>query len=93
MIIYRPQRGLLAEAMAEAKEFNNENEMKEYIVKEWDGYFSIEDIVIADEEYNDTRIGWQDTKYVCTKRFGNQDNIILYDCPQCIGMCATKYVK
>ena len=38
MIIYRPHRGSLADAMAEAKEFNNEQEMKEYIVKQWNGY-------------------------------------------------------
>ena len=35
MIIYRSHRGSLADAMAEVKEFNNEQEMKEYIVKQW----------------------------------------------------------
>jgi hypothetical protein len=65
--------------------------MKEYIVKEWDGYFPVEDIVIYGKSVNDDRNGWKDTRYVCTKSFGEQDNIKLYGCPQCIGMCATDY--
>lgn len=31
MIIYRPHKGGLAEAMAEAKEFETEEEMKQHI--------------------------------------------------------------
>lgn len=93
MIIYRPHRGSLIESIKEAKEFNNEQEMKEYIVKKWDNYFSVDDIVLYDEIINDDRIGWEDTKYVCTKRFGEQDNMALYGYPQCIGMCATKYKR
>jgi len=91
MIIYRPHRGSLVDAMAEAKEFNNEQEMKEHIADYWDGYISVEDIVIDNEPYNDDRNGWKDTRYVCTKRFGDQDNIKRYGKPQCIGMCATDY--
>lgn len=91
MIIYRPHRGSLSEAMDEAKEFKDIQEMKEFIVKEWDGYFSVEDIVIEGKPTNDERIGWQDTRYVCSKRFGNQDNIAIYGVAQCIGMCATIY--
>ena len=93
MIIYRPHRGSLIDAMAEAKEFNNEQEMKEYIAEQWDGYISVEDIVIIDNPQNDERIGWKDTRYVCSKRFGEQDNIEKYGVPQCIGMCATDYMK
>lgn len=91
MIVYRPHRGSLVKAMQEAKEFNNEQEMKEYIVKDWQGYFSIEDIVIDNHPYNDERNGWKDTRYVCSNRFGKQDNLALYGVPQCIGMCATIY--
>jgi len=93
MIIYRPHRGSLADAMAEAKEFNNEQEMKEYIVKQWNGYIFIDDIVIDDNPINDDRIGWKDTRYVCTKRLGEDDYMKKYGYPQCIGMCATNYVK
>jgi len=91
MIIYRPHRGKLIDSIAEAKEFNNEDEMKKYIVEEWDNYFSMEDIVIYDEIRKDDRIGWNDVRNVCTKRFGIQDNISEYGYPQCIGMCATDY--
>lgn len=49
-------------------------------------------IVINDEStVNDGRIGWEDSKYVCVKRMGDEDYIQKYGTPQCIGMCATKY--
>lgn len=93
MIIYRPHRGSLIDSMQDAKEFNNEQEMKEYILKEWDNLFSIEDIVISNESTNDERIGWKDSRYVCIKRLrlGKVNYIERYGCPQCIGMCATDY--
>lgn len=91
MIIFRPHRGSLADAMAETKEFENEEQMKEYIVKDWNGYISFDDIVIDDLVTIDERIGWKDTRYVCTKRLGDEDYIQKYGCPQCIGMCATDY--
>lgn len=93
MIIYRPHRGRLNDAMAEAKEFNSEQEMKEYIVEQWGGYVSFDDIVIIGDSHNDDRIGWRDVRYICAKRFGKQDNIVKYGFPQCIGMCATDYIK
>lgn len=75
MIIFRPHRGSLADAMAEAKEFENVEKMKNYIVKMWnDGWqgpndlFSADDIVINDDSLvNDERIGWEDSKHVCVK--------------------------
>ncbi len=91
MIIFRPHRGSLSEAMSEAKEFENEEQMKEYIVSKWYGYISVEDIVIDDNARNDDRNGWKDTMYVCTKRMGDDDYIKEYGTPQCIGMCATDY--
>jgi hypothetical protein len=94
MIIYRPHRGSLDEAMSEAKAFSNEQEMKEYIVKQWDNYFSVDDIVIVDNDIgDDDRINWKNVKHICTKRFGEQDNIKLYGCPQCIGWCSTEFMK
>ena len=90
MIVYRPVRGSLKESMKEVKEFNNEEEMKKYIVKQWDNSFSVEDMVITDTQIDDDRIGWGKVKHVCTKRFGNQDNIALYGTVQCIGMCTEK---
>lgn len=116
MIIYRPHRGSLADALAEAKEFETEEEMKYYIMRQYKDYaqglldmennyididssknaryidnplFDLSDIVIDDETFDDDRCGWHDTRYVCVKRMGNE----IYDCPQCIGMCATDYEK
>lgn len=95
MIIYRPHRGMLDEAMKETREFNTEDEMKRFIVSDWNadqnGLFGYDDIVIDDKEINDDRIGWKDTRYVCVNRMGDKNYIKMYGVPQCIGMCATKY--
>lgn len=96
MVIYRPHRGGLAESMDEAVQFEDFNSMKEYIVKRnceiWGKpMFSVDDIVIDEEISPDDRIGWEDVRYVCVKRYGNENFIKKYGCPQCIGYCATKY--
>ena len=82
MIIFRPHRAMLSDAMSEAKEFDNEDEMKKHIVDQWGGYISVEDIVILDNPHNDERIGWKDTRLVCSRRLA-----------QYIGMCATDYIR
>jgi len=101
MIIFRPHRRMLDEAMAEAKEFDTVEEMKEHIVKLWhEGWggseelFTVDDIVISEESaVNDDRIGWEDSMYVCVKRMAETDYMKKHGIPQCIGMCATKYKK
>lgn len=89
MIIYRPHRGNLSDAMKEAKEFNDIQEMKNFIINEWENNVSTNDIVIDNKIINDHRIGWQDTKAVCTRKIGQEE----YEYPQCIGFCATVYTK
>lgn len=89
MILYRPNRGGSQEAMAFAREFETIDSMKEFIVQEHtDGdmgpAFSVEDIVIREEEKYDPRNGWY-TQYVCTKRYYREH----FSIPQCIGMCDT----
>ena len=77
MIIFRLHRRLLDEAMAEAKEFDTVEKMKLHIVKLWhEGWgsdkelFTVDDIVINKESaVNDTRIGWEDSMYVCVKQW------------------------
>lgn len=100
MIIFRPHRmGMdIGEAMAEAKEFDNVEEMKKYIVNMYKGFggfkelFTADDIVIDENSsVNDDRIGWENSMLVCVKRIGNEDYMKKYSVPQCIGMCATKY--
>lgn len=104
MIIYRPHRGGLAESMQEAKEFETEEEMKQYIYEEHKRYFieigfnsapfDIKDIVISEDmENNDSRTGWHDAMLVCVKRYGNEDYMKKYGAPQCIGMCARDYER
>ena len=103
MIIYRPHRGSLEDAMKESCEFENELEMKKYIVNEWcemwkgifnNLLFEIDDIVIDyDNVVSDERNGWKDTMYVCVKRMDEEDYMAKYGVPQCIGMCATDYKK
>lgn len=85
-ILYRPQRGGLAEAMAEVKEFSTLKEMFEYIVKEGEEIylrvpFGVSDLSIRYYCY-DERIHWE-TYIVCTDRMFNEK----YDYPQAIGFC------
>ena len=94
MIIYRPHRGSLSDAMSEARVFANENEMKRWIVDDsakafGEPLFLVDDIVIDEEAIVDARIGWNDTRYVCVKRYGSE----VYSVPQCIGMCATDFQR
>lgn len=96
MFIYRPHRGSLVDAMNEAAEFENESDMFSYIVKEWTqnnlfdlAPFSVDDLVITGDAISDERNGWEDTRYVCTRRLHNE----VYPIPQVIGFCATKYRK
>lgn len=104
MVIFRHHKGGLSESMATAMEFNDFNEMKMYIVEYYKKFYkqlgyevqpcNIEDIVITEnEKHEDERIGWHDVMYVCLKRFGDDDYMKKYNCPQCIGMCATNYEK
>lgn len=94
MIIYRPHKGSFEKSILLAKEYNNEDEMKKDIVKDWgEDYISIEDIVIYGEPREEIRSGWKNMRSVCSKRFGNTDNIKEYGVPQCIGFCATEYLK
>lgn len=93
MLIYRPHRGSLEEALKCRREFISYADMKNYIVEEqrsiYGGFapFSQEHIVVESEIFNDERIGWSDTRRVCITRFGDTE----FDVPQCIGWCAEDY--
>lgn len=96
MIIYRPHRGGLRESMAEAREFESVEAMKEHIVRqhtdeELGPAFDANDIMIDDDPVIDRRVGWYDSNYVLAKRYYNDDYVAKYGFPQCIGHCATDY--
>ena len=91
MIIYRPHRGSLSDAMKECRTFNNEQEMKEAIVKDlrtwpYAGYrdATTEDIHIANDGIDDPRIGWKNSKYVL---------FIKDDTHCCVGMCSDDFLR
>lgn len=70
MVMYRPHRGGLAEAMSESKEFKSLKDMVDYIVDNFNSTvdcFHIEatDLHIAKYSDNDERIGWHDVFVVC----------------------------
>ena len=92
-IIFMRHGGGLREGLLDAKVFDSEEEMKKYIVSYLGKYITEEDIVIEEEsEFNsDDRIGWENERYVCVKKFGDKNYIEMYGCPQCIGYCATKF--
>ncbi|GHU69823.1 hypothetical protein FACS189450_03320 [Spirochaetia bacterium] len=60
----RPQRGGLAESMAEAHEFDTLDEVKEFFVNEFFGRILFEYISIGEESIDDHCIGWHNTHYV-----------------------------
>lgn len=86
MIIFRPHRELLYEALEGMKEFESIDEMKQYISKSYEGLAAVDDIFLDKRTVKDDRIGWNDTRYVCTRKLENDDV-----CEMCIGMCATDY--
>lgn len=81
MVIYRPQRGGLAESMAERQEFPDLKQMLEHVVKEHSGAFDLDEIFIAYYCF-DARINWE-TYIVTVTRYGNK----AYPSPQAIGYC------
>lgn len=84
MIKYRPHRGSLDEAMAEARTFVTVEEMFAYIIKENPLLFSNANLSISENVGKDNRIDWSETRYVCTDRFGTQ----FFEKPQAIGFCS-----
>lgn len=84
MIRYRPHRRTLDESMAEEQIFETKEQMLECVANCWDGILTKEDLSISDNLGKDSRIDWRETRYVCTKRFGDTE----YDVPQCVGMCS-----
>lgn len=73
MVIYRPHKGGLKEAMAEAKESNSIDEMKQYVCDEHNRlipWFQIKptDIYIQDTESSDERVKWHNLFYLLYER-------------------------
>ena len=104
MVIYRPHLGELEESLAESKEFEDVNQMKEYIVNWFMDFcksvgmtitpLTVEEIVIDENLIvDDERTGWSDTRYVCITRDGDLNPIGDDAVPQCIGYYATIYNK
>ena len=92
MIKYRPHRSGLEESLKEARTFDNFEQMKEFIMNDWNNsgfgnLFDMNDIVIGDILGDDDRIGWKNVRHVCVKRIGDADYMQLYGTPQCIAWC------
>lgn len=90
-VLYRPQKGTLADAMAEVKEFSSLEEMFEYLVKDSENAFDISDIYISYYCY-DERIDWK-TYIVATGRYGFENYMEKYHHPQALGFCTIISVK
>lgn len=95
MVIYRPHRGGLKEAMAEAREFPSVEDMLAYIVEEhtdavWGPAFDLDDLVLGREARDDSRTGWHDTRYVYIKRYYRGE---VYDPPAPIGFFSEDYER
>lgn len=98
MIIYRPEKELLADSMVEAVEFKSANDMIKHIVKVANSTssgkenLSENDIIITSVAKRDPRAGWWDSMNVCTKRYGEEDYMETHGAPKLIGVCATTYI-
>lgn len=72
MLIYRPHRSSLAEAMKKARTFNSFEDIKNYVANEWNNLWGYQilnpDDIVLDEEFHDDRIGWEDVHYLCAKK-------------------------
>lgn len=93
MIVYRPHRGSLEDAMKEAKTFLNEWQMKRYVANNWNlaigrKLLDPEDIIIDSESTDDDRVGWKNVHMVCANKLNGEDYVEKYGCQQCIGYCA-----
>lgn len=83
-VLYRPQRGTLADAMAEVKKFSSIKEMCEYLVQDHGKAFDVSDVYISYYCY-DNRIDWE-TFIVTVARYHDKK----YSHPQAIGFCTMK---
>ena len=83
-IVFRPQRGNLAEAMAEAAAFASEKELLDYVKESWSDKYPDAKFVIKIRSQSDERTGWKQTRYVCMTDNGIDAP---YRIPQVVGMC------
>ena len=79
MVIFRPHRGGLKEAMEEAMEFDSIDDMLKYICVEHNTtvpFFKIKtsDIYIEDMKDSDERIGWHNLYYLIFERWSKISN-------------------
>lgn len=86
MVIFRPHRGGLEEAMEEAMEFDSIDEMLKYICAKHNTavpFFKIKtsDIYIKDMKDSDERVGWYNLYYLIFERWSkisNQEGYLKY---------------
>lgn len=101
MIIFRNHRGLLADSMNTAREFESFTDLQKYICECWKPFLNLlpEDVIADDEIIPDERIGWEDQRFVCIRGYDEvSDKSGFKSChmekiksPFCVGMFATKY--
>lgn len=84
IILYRPHQGDLEDSMRKVEKFNSLKELLQYIVKQFNNAFAIDDIYIKYYCY-DSRIDW-DTFLITTKTYGMER----FDIPQAIGYLTFK---
>lgn len=87
MIIFRPHRSSLQEAMKEAKEYNNLYELLNDLVEKHNSFCSFFKIKISDlnissySSKGDDRVGWKDLFIIAFEsydRISNKDGYIQY---------------
>lgn len=85
MLVYRPQRGSLNDAMKEAQNFKTKDDLFQFISSQYGGMIRPEDITLSEDSIADHRVGWENVHMVLATRIGDLDLVALYGCGQCIG--------
>lgn len=100
-IIYRPNRGMLNEAMKEVRYFESFENLQRYIVEDMKHYIDLkpEEVVSSGKPIFDERIGWLDSGYLCIDSYEKISDKVGYvnyfggkfNHPVCIGAFATQW--
>ena len=89
-IVYRPQRGGLKEAMAEAAAFENERELLAYVKRAWEDEYPEAKFVVKVRTICEEHIGWSHTRYVYMTDNGIDAP---FRHPKVVGMCDSDTFK
>jgi len=98
MVVFRNHLpGYYVGFTADVKEFPDESAMKQHVYgvchadHQGEELFCLDDIIVEGEPMQYEKLGWDDCRNVCLKRYGDENYIEKLGTAQVIGFCATSY--